>query len=175
MLPEKDRYDQNREELLAKIRILMGGRCAEEMFLGKITTGAGNDIERATLIARNMVMRWGMSTELGPVNYGEHEEEVFLGREITRRAHISEYTAERIDREIHDIITAAYRDAKEILERYRDRVERLVALLLEKETVEGRELVAVFEGEQEEPKLTVGSPGNSSATPVSAVPQGHSA
>jgi len=175
MLPEKDRYDQNREELLAKIRILMGGRCAEEIFLGKITTGAGNDIEKATQIVRNMVMRWGMSKELGPVNYGEPEEEVFLGREITRRAHLSEYTAERIDREIHDIIETAHREATEILNRHRDKVELLAAKLIEKETIETRELDEIF-GEKAA-KKEEGSTPSSDADPAPAtpVPQGTSA
>ena len=144
MLPEKDRYDHTREELIAKVSVLMGGRCAEEMFLGKVTTGAGNDIERASRLVRSMVMNWGMSPEMGPINYGEHEEEVFLGRELTRRAHMSEYTAERIDREIHRIITEAYNAAAAILDRHRGKVEAMVALLMEKETIQKDDVDAIF-------------------------------
>ncbi len=144
MLPEKDRYDHTREELIARIRILLGGRCAEAIFIGKITTGAGNDIERASHLVRNMVMHWGMSDELGPIDYGEHEEEVFLGRELTRRAHMSEYTAERIDREIHRIITEAYEGAAAILKENREKVEQMVTLLMEKETVEKADIDVIF-------------------------------
>ncbi|HSA32667.1 MAG TPA: ATP-dependent zinc metalloprotease FtsH [bacterium] len=144
MLPEKDRYDHTREELVAKVSVLMGGRCAEELFLGKVTTGAGNDIERASRLVRSMVMNWGMSPEMGPINYGEHEEEVFLGRELTRRAHMSEYTAERIDREIHRIITEAYNAAAAILNKHRGKVEAMVALLMEKETIQKDDVDAIF-------------------------------
>jgi cell division protease FtsH len=144
MLPEKDRYDHTREELIARIRILLGGRCAEAIFIGKITTGAGNDIERASRLVRNMVMHWGMSDELGPIDYGEHEEEVFLGRELTRRAHMSEYTAERIDREIHRIITEAYDGAAAILKENREKVEQMVKLLMEKETIEKSDIDTIF-------------------------------
>ncbi len=158
MLPEKDRYDHTRDELIARIRILLGGRCAEELFLGRKTTGAGNDIERASRLVRSMVMHWGMSDELGPINYGDSEEEVFLGRELTRRAHMSEYTAERIDREIHRIITEAHDGATAILKEHVAEVEKLVALLIEKETVEKEDIDAVFASVAAPLSLPEGSP-----------------
>jgi len=135
-LPDKDRFSHNKDELLDRIKILMGGRCAEEIFLGKVTTGAGNDIERATELARNMVMHWGMSEKMGPINYGEKEEQVFLGRELTKRSIISEYTSQLIDQEVHAIIMEMNAEALRMLNEKRGKVEKLVALLMEKETLD---------------------------------------
>lgn len=150
-LPEKDKYSYHREELVDRIKVLMGGRAAEDLFIHRITTGAGNDIERATQIARNMVMQWGMGEELGPINYGEKEEQVFLGRELGKRTQVSEATSQKIDEEVHKIVSRAYAEAKEILTTHRDGVERLVAALIEKETLEKDEIVEVLEGRPAEP------------------------
>ncbi len=143
-LPDKDRFSHNKEELIARIKVLMGGRCAEELFLNTVTTGAGNDIERATDLARNMVMHWGMSDELGPINYGEKEEEVFLGRELTKRSQVSEYTSQLIDKEVHSIIVEANDTVKKLLESKRDKMEALVELLVEKETLEKSEINSIL-------------------------------
>ena len=140
-LPEKDKYSYHRAELIDRIKVLMGGRAAEEVFIGRITTGAGNDIERATQIARNMVMQWGMGDDLGPISYGEKEEQVFLGRELGKRTQVSEATSQKIDEEVQKIIEQAYADAKGILEAHKDGVERLVAALVEKETLERDEIL----------------------------------
>jgi len=144
ILPERDKFDHNRNDLIAKIEMLMGGRCAEEIFLNNITVGASNDIERATNIAKNMVMHWGMSKSLGPINYGENDQEVFLGRELGRRASISEYTAQEIDKEVFSIVTKAYNDAKVLLEQKKDKVEAMVELLMEKETISKSEIELIL-------------------------------
>ena len=151
-LPEKDKYSYHRAELVDRIKVLMGGRAAEEVFIGRITTGAGNDIERATQIARNMVMQWGMGDDLGPISYGEKEEQVFLGRELGKRTQVSEATSQKIDEEVQKIIETAYADAKNILEAHRDGVERLVSALVEKETLERDEIMEAFEPKQQPEK-----------------------
>src|SRR5919205_981274 len=107
-LPEQDRYSMDREQILQSISVLFGGRIAEELFMGQMTTGASNDFERATEMARNMVMRWGMSDSLGPMVYGENEGEVFLGRSITTHKNVSESTLQKVDAEIHRIIDTQY-------------------------------------------------------------------
>jgi len=122
----------------------MGGRCAEEIFLGHITTGAGNDIERATDIARKMVCEWGMSS-LGPLAYGKKEEAIFLGREIAQHRDFSEDTAIRIDQEVHRIVTAAYDNAHGVLENNRDTLERIALALLDREVLDATELKLLME------------------------------
>jgi cell division protease FtsH len=144
-LPERDKHSYHREELIDRIKILVGGRVAEEIFLGRITTGAGNDIQRATHLARNMVTQWGMSEELGPVHYGENEEQVFLGRELGKRTQVSESTSKKIDDEVHEIIDKAYIEAKKILEDHRDAVERLVDQLMKIETLNKDQIIEVIE------------------------------
>ena len=151
-LPEKDKYSYHRDELMDRIKILIGGRVAEELFLGRITTGAGNDIQRATHIARNMVTQWGMSDELGPVHYGENEEQVFLGRELGKRTQVSEATSKKIDDEVHNIINDAYSKAKKILEDHTDAVKRLVEKLMITETLNKEDIINTIEGKQIEEK-----------------------
>lgn len=145
-LPEKDKYSYHKDELIDRIKILMGGRVAEELFIGRITTGAGNDIERATQLARNMVMMWGMSENLGPVHYGENEQQVFLGRELGKRTQVSEATSEKIDDEVQKLIDEAYKSAKSILDTHRDAVERLVGELMEHETLDKTEIIKALDG-----------------------------
>jgi len=147
-LPERDKYSYHRAELIDRIKILMGGRVAEEIFIKRITTGAGNDIEKATQLAKNMVMIWGMSEDLGPVHYGDNEHQVFLGRELGTRTQVSEATSEKIDAEVQKIIDDAYADAKKILLENREAVERLVEKLIEKETLEKKEIIATIEGRE---------------------------
>ncbi len=144
-LPERDKHSYHRDELIDRIKILVGGRVAEELFIGRITTGAGNDIQRATHLARNMVTQWGMSDELGPVHYGENEEQVFLGRELGKRTQVSESTSKKIDDEVHNIIDKAYQEAKKILEDHRDAVERLVERLMVIETLDKDQIIEAIE------------------------------
>jgi len=135
-LPEDDKYTHDKDYLEKMLMVLMGGRIAEEVALGHITTGAGNDIERATGLARKMVCEWGMSEALGPVTFGKKEEHVFLGRELGQHTEHSEETAREIDREIRRIVQDAYQKSKAIITESRDKLDRLAHLLLEKETVD---------------------------------------
>ena len=138
-LPIDDKHTYTKTYLEGTLTVLMGGRCAEEIFLGHITTGAGNDIERATDISRKMVCDWGMSS-LGPLAYGKKEEAIFLGREIAQHRDYSEDTAIRIDQEVHRIVTTAYNNARGILENNRDTLERIALALLDREVLDATEL-----------------------------------
>src|SRR5205085_285968 len=137
-LPEQDRYAYDREYLLERIAVLMGGRIAEEVFMNQMTTGASNDFEKATEIARNMVMRWGMTDALGPRVYGENQSEVFLGRDMATHKNLSDATAELVDKEISRIIDEQYSRARAIIEESRDKVERMARALLEWETIDAQ-------------------------------------
>jgi len=138
-LPIDDKHTYTKTYLEGTLNVLMGGRCAEEIFLGHITTGAGNDIERATDISRKMVCDWGMSA-LGPLAYGKKEEAIFLGREIAQHRDYSEDTAIRIDQEVHRIVTAAYNNARGVLENNRETLERIALALLDREVLDATEL-----------------------------------
>ncbi len=144
-LPIDDRYTYSKDYLLKTLRVLLGGRAAEEVSLNHMTTGAGNDLERATDLARKMVCEWGMSDKLGPLTYGKREEHLFLGREIAKHKDYSEKTAEEIDLEVKEIVTDAYDEAKELLTRNRDMLEALAKRLLEKETLDSDEIDRVIE------------------------------
>jgi cell division protease FtsH len=144
-LPEDDKHTYTRGYLEAMLAVLMGGRSAEEIFLGHITTGAGNDIERATDLARNMVCEWGMS-ELGPLAYGKKDEAIFLGREITQHRDYSEDTAIQIDKEVKRIVNGGYENAKRILSDNRDTLERIAQALLEREVIDANEVKLLMEG-----------------------------
>ena len=144
-LPEGDRHNYSQEYLLGQISILMGGRIAEESFLGGITTGASNDIERATELARAMVCEYGMS-EMGPLTFGKKEEQIFLGREIAQHRDFSEDTAIKIDQEVKKIVTAQYERAKAIIEENRDTMIRLAECLLERESLDGVEIRRIVAG-----------------------------
>ena len=151
-LPEDDKHTYTREYLEAMLAVLMGGRSAEEIFLGHITTGAGNDIERATDIARNMVCEWGMS-ELGPLAYGKKEEAIFLGREIAQHRDYSEDTAIQIDKEVKRIVNGGYENAKNLLAKNRDTLERIAQALLEREVIDANEVKLLMEGKPLPEKL----------------------
>jgi cell division protease FtsH len=138
-LPTEDKYSYTKRYLESMLAVLMGGRIAEELFIGEITTGAGNDIERATGLARRMVCEWGMS-QLGPLSYGKKEEAIFLGREFAQHQDYSEDTARDIDAEVRRIIDAAYKTANEVIETHREGLIRIAERLLEKETLEGAEV-----------------------------------
>jgi len=151
-LPEGDRHNYSQEYLLGQIAILMGGRIAEEVFLGSITTGASNDIEKATELARAMVCEYGMS-ELGPLTFGKKEEQIFLGREIAQHRDYSEDTSIRIDQEVKKIISGQYDRAQTIIKENRDTMVRLSEALLERESLDGvqiRRIVAGLPLEEEE-------------------------
>ncbi len=147
-LPEEDRYSQSREQLESQISSLYGGRLAEEMIFGKehVTTGASNDIQRATDIARNMVTRWGLSDKLGPLAYGEEEEEVFLGRSVTQHKNVSDDTAHEIDAEIRDFINRNYDRTKRILEENVDKLHAMSAALMKYETIDAGQIEDIMAG-----------------------------
>jgi cell division protease FtsH len=145
-LPEEDRLNINQEFALNQIAILMGGRIAEEITFGHKTTGAGNDIERATEMARRMVCEWGMSDKMGPLALGKKEGEVFLGREMAVAQTYSEQTAREIDAEIHRIVTEQYERAKKILLERREALDRVAAALLEYETLDAPDIDVLMEG-----------------------------
>jgi cell division protease FtsH len=147
-LPEDDRHTYSSNYLQSQLAVLMGGRAAEEVFLNHVTTGAGNDIERATELARKMVCEWGMSEKLGPLTYGQKDEQIFLGKELGRHKDYSEQTAESIDSEIHDLVTVAYQNARKIIEDNRDALTRIAEALLERETVDAKEIEALIEGRE---------------------------
>jgi cell division protease FtsH len=143
-LPKDDKHSYTREYLEAMLAVLMGGRTAEEIFLGHITTGAGNDIERATEIARNMVCEWGMS-ELGPLAFGKKDEAIFLGREITQHRDYSEDTAIQIDKEVRRIVHTGYDKAKDLLNGNKETLERIAQALLEREVIDANEVKLLME------------------------------
>jgi len=143
-LPTDDRHIYSKEYLLANITTLMGGRAAEEVVLGHFTTGAGNDIERATEIARKMVCEWGMSERLGPLSFGRREEQVFLGKELVMHKDYSEKTAQEIDEEVRRIVNECYERAKGLIEQNIEVLHRLAGALLERESLTGDEIEEVL-------------------------------
>ncbi len=145
-LPEKDRYLVQRSKLEDDMAYSLGGRAAEEIVFGEVSTGAVSDLEQVTKMARAMVMRYGMSEELGPLVYGRKEELVFLGKEIGEQRDYSEAMAEAIDREVRNVVIHAYERAKQILREHREPLDRVAACLLERETLTAEEFQAVFEG-----------------------------
>ena len=145
-LPEEDKYNYTKEYMLANITILLAGRAAEEIFLGSMTTGASNDMERTTSLARKMVCEWGMS-DLGPLTFGKNEEQIFLGREISRHKDYSEKTAIKIDDEVRSIVSTSDLKSREILKGHREALVRLAEALLEYETLDSSEITAVIQGE----------------------------
>ena len=150
-LPELDRYSLYRNQMLAKICMLFGGRVAEELFTGDISTGASNDFERATDTARDMVTRYGMSDLLGPMVYAENEGEVFLGRSVTTHKNISEATMQKVDAEIRRILDEQYALATKLLEENRDKVEAMTAALLEWETIDADQIADIMAGNPPRP------------------------
>src|SRR6185369_2883617 len=145
-LPVDDKHSYNKEYLQAQLAILMAGRIAEEKFMHHMTTGAGNDIERATDMARKMVCEWGMS-ELGPLSFGKKEEQIFLGREIAQHRDYSEETAIRIDEQVKKLVQAGYDTAKKTLEDHTDALVRIAETLLQREILDGADVMAIIRGE----------------------------
>ncbi|MBL8405992.1 MAG: ATP-dependent zinc metalloprotease FtsH [Dechloromonas sp.] len=144
-LPEQDRYAYDRQYLMSRIAVLFGGRIAEELFMNQMTTGASNDFERATSMARDMVTRYGMS-DLGVMVYGENDGEVFLGRSVTQHKNVSEATMQKVDAEIRRIIDQQYALARQLLEDNRDKVEAMTKALLEWETIDAEQIDDIMSG-----------------------------
>jgi len=144
-LPIDDRHNYTKEYLETTIAIMMGGRLAEEIFLNQMSTGAGNDIERATEMARKMVCEWGMS-ELGPLTFGKKEEQIFLGREIAQHRDYSEATAIQIDEQVRSLVSKGYNTAKEILSENKETLARIAAALLEREVLDANEIKMLIDG-----------------------------
>ncbi|MFL6755723.1 MAG: ATP-dependent zinc metalloprotease FtsH [Sphingomicrobium sp.] len=148
-LPERDSYSYHRDKMYANLAVSMGGRVAEEVIFGynKVSSGASSDIQYATQLARDMVTRWGMSDALGPLQYAEPEEEVFLGYSVNRQRQMSNETAQAIDKEIRRVVEEGYERAKHLLDEHRDQLESLAQALLEYETLSGDEIQKVLAGE----------------------------
>lgn len=144
-LPIDDKYTYSKDYLLKALSVLLGGRAAEEIALNHTTTGAGNDLERATDLARKMVTQWGMSEKIGPLTFGKKDEQIFLGREIARHKDYSEKTAIDIDEEVKKIVVESYNTAKNLLTENRDLLEIFAKTLLEKETMDGTEINALIQ------------------------------
>jgi cell division protease FtsH len=157
-LPEDDKHTVTKDYLETQLCILMGGRIAEEIFLKQMTTGAGNDIERATDLARKMVCEYGMS-RLGPLTFGKKEEQIFLGREIAQHRDFSEETARQIDGEVRSLVDEAYRSAYDILNTNQDTMHRMSAALLERETLDANEIRLIIEGKELPPVKPSGGAG----------------
>ena len=143
-LPEEDRVLDSKKKLFATMVGMLGGRAAEEVIFDDITSGASSDIENVTKLARRMVTRLGMSDELGPMVYGQKEELVFLGREISEQRDYSEFVAQKIDQEVREIVSQAYGQAKEILTTYKDKLIEVAEKLLEVETLSREQFEAIF-------------------------------
>jgi len=160
-LPEGDKYSMNRVAIESQLCSLYGGRVAEELIFGedKVTTGASNDIERATKMARNMVTKWGLSDELGPVAYGEEEDEVFLGRSVTQHKNVSDETARKIDEVVRSILDKAYAKTKQILTDNLDKLHSMSQLLLQYETIDAPQIDAIMEGRDPPPPAGWGKSG----------------
>jgi cell division protease FtsH len=169
-LPEGDRYSMDRERMLSTIAVLFGGRIAEELFMNQMTTGASNDFERATSIARDMVTRYGMSDLMGPMVYAENEGEIFLGRSITKTTNVSEETMRKVDGEIRRIIDEQYAVARKILEENREKVEAMAKALLEWETIDSDQIDDILAGRPPRPPKESSSDPRGGGRPSAPAP-----
>ena len=167
-LPEVDRHNYTKEWLIGSLAMFFGGRAAEELVFGpeKVTTGAGNDIERATSLARRMVTQLGMSDRVGAMSVGDKEQEIFLGREFGHRREVSERTAEMVDDEVKRMIDEAYEKARVILADNRELLDRMAAALLERETIDREDVDLLAAGRPLPPR----PPPSPSLTPAATVP-----
>ncbi len=165
-LPEVERYSHSKEYAENNIAVLMGGRLAEELIFTEKSTGAGNDIEKATELARKMVCEWGMSEKLGPLSFGKKEEQIFLGREIAQHRDYSESTAAAIDAEVRETVMRQYARAKELLQAHLKELHVIAEALLERETLNGEEINMLIRGEKL-PPLKIGE----AVRPGAAKPQ----
>ncbi|MBT9552226.1 MAG: ATP-dependent zinc metalloprotease FtsH, partial [Hydrogenophaga sp.] len=150
-LPAQDRYSYDKDYMLNQISMLFGGRIAEEVFMNQMTTGASNDFERATSIARDMVMRYGMTDALGPMVYAENEGEVFLGRSVTKTTNMSEQTMQKVDAEVRRIIDQQYKLARDLIEEHSDKMHAMAKALLEWETIDAEQIDDIMAGKPPRP------------------------
>ena len=158
-LPEGDQYTNRKNELLDRLVMIMGGRVAEELVFGDVTNGASGDIRHATGLSRKMICEWGMSNKLGMVEYGAHEDYVFLGRDLAKNRDYSEATAQEIDREVRDLCDNAYTRAKDLLSKHRDKLELIAKALLEFETLDGDQVRDIIRcGSMRNPPPSAGGP-----------------
>ncbi|WP_206605580.1 ATP-dependent zinc metalloprotease FtsH [Pelagibaculum spongiae] len=162
-LPKQDQYSHSKLKLESQMSTLFGGRIAEELIFGEdeVTTGASNDIERATSIARNMVTRWGLSARLGPLTYGEEEGEVFLGRQVTKTKEVSDETAHIIDEEIRNIVDRNYRRAETLLTENKDKLHAMSDALMKWETIDADQIKDIMEGKEPRPPAETSKSGSS--------------
>ena len=173
-LPEGDKYSINRVAIQSQLCSLYGGRVAEELIFGadKVTTGASNDIERATKMARNMATKWGLSDELGPITYGEDEDEVFLGRSVTQHKSISNETASKIDEVVRGILDRAYARSKELLTANLDKLHAMAEALLQYETIDAHQIDDIMAGRVPGPPADWTKNASTGATPPPPPPKG---
>jgi cell division protease FtsH len=175
-LPAQDRYSYDREYMLNQIAMLFGGRIAEEVFMKQMTTGASNDFERATTLARDMVMRYGMTEALGPMVYAENEGEVFLGRSITKTTNMSESTMQKVDQEVRRIIDEQYALARKLIEDNQEKMHAMAKALLEWETIDAEQLDDIMAGKDPRPpkdftpRIPPSGSDGSGGSPVAADP-----
>ena len=167
-LPEGDRYSMDKDRMLSTIAVLFGGRIAEEVFMDQMTTGASNDFERATTMARDMVTRYGMSDALGPMVYAENEGEVFLGRSITKTTHVSESTMQKVDGEIRRIIDEQYAVARKLIEDNQEKMHAMAKALLEWETIDADQIEDIMQGRSPRPPKQSGTGGGGGNAPSSS-------
>ena len=172
-LPEEDRHSYTKDWLNGQLAMLYGGRVAEEMTFGpeNVTTGAGNDIERATAMARRMVMRFGMSDRVGLIAIGDSEQEVFLGRELGHRREVSEHTARLVDEEVKRILDEAHEKAREVLNEHQDLMNRIAEALLDRETLGAEEIQTLNDGDELPPMVSEGPEQPSLPLPGAETPQ----
>jgi cell division protease FtsH len=164
-LPEADRYSYSKQRLMSQIKSLFGGRLAEELIFGPayVTTGASNDIERATDIARNMVTKWGLSDRLGPLTYTEDDGEVFLGRSVTRHKQVSDVTAHAIDEEVRNLIDGCYENAKSLLQQNEEKLHRMADALIKYETIDEHQIKDIMDGREPRPPANWDEPSEPDA------------
>jgi cell division protease FtsH len=166
-LPEGDKYSINRVAIQSQLCSLYGGRVAEALIFGeeKVTTGASNDIERATKMARNMATKWGLSDTLGPMTYGEDEDEVFLGRSVTQHKNVSNETARKIDEEVRSILDTAYARTKQLLTDNIDKLHVMADTLLQYETIDAHQIDDIMAGRVPGPPADWSKTGSASSMP----------
>jgi cell division protease FtsH len=161
-LPEEDRYSYSKQRLKSQMKSLFGGRIAEELVFGRdyVTTGASNDIERATDIARNMVTKWGLSDRLGPLTYTEDDGEIFLGRSVTRHKQVSDVTAHAIDEEVRGLVDSCYNEAKQVLTENEDKLHVMAAALMKYETIDETQIKDIMNDREPRPPEGWDEPGD---------------
>jgi cell division protease FtsH len=181
-LPEDDRFSYSKQRLESQISSLFGGRIAEELIFGAdmVTTGASNDIQRATDIAHNMVTKWGLSDKLGPLTYSEDEQEVFLGHSVTQHKSVSDETTHLIDKEVRNFIDRNYERAKTILIEHTEQLHAMAAALMKYETIDADQISDIMEGRDPRPPKDWGAdepkrPGGGADAPVTPTPDGRPA